>query len=230
MARSEWYVLIMPSVSVFIGGQTKTDINKIKQMADNHLYMKIHVVLISFSFTPFYPLLHSPRQYLPIQGTVGLCSEQKSTVLHCQHFRISFLSISFLFSLIGYASAFHSSMLCSLAFEAMVHFNAIPLRVNGWYHIGLRWFRMANPAESVISSQRHQFGVWNRAPGEPDSLGDSWQEQRAWGSAHTHLDKTGISQSASNTWSEVRKEEERQKHDRQLRKKVQRECKKRGAL
>lgn len=106
----------------------------------------------------------------------------KNMVLHYQHFRISFL-----FFLVGHVSGFHSSMLCSLAFEAMVHFKAIPLRVNGWDHMGLRWFRMANPAESVISSRRHQFGVWNRAPGEPDSLGDSWQEQRAWGSAPTHL-------------------------------------------
>lgn len=32
---------------------------------------------------------------------------------------------------------------------------------------------MANPAESVISSQIHQFGVRNTAPGESDSLGDS---------------------------------------------------------
>ncbi len=171
-------------------------------------------LLISLSFTPFYPPSHSPRQYLLIHATVGLCSEQKILF-----YIASILEYLFFFSLIGYVSAFHSSMLCSLAFEAMVHFKAIPLRVNGWDHMGLRWFRMANPAESVISSRRHQFGVWNRAPGEPDSLGDSWQEQRAWGSAHTHLDKTGISQSASNTWSKVRKEEERKKHDRQLKKK-----------
>lgn len=89
-------------------------------------------------------------------------------------------------SMIEYVSAFQSSILCSLVFEARVHFKAIPLRVNGWDHMGLRWFRMANPAESVISSRRHQFGVWNRGPGEPDSLRDSWKEQRGLGiSSHT---------------------------------------------
>lgn len=160
-------------------------------------------LLISFTWTPFYRLLHSLRQHLLIHGAVGLCSEQK--ILFYIASILEYLFFSFL---IGYGSALHSSMLRSLAFEAMVHFKAIPRRVNGWDHMGLRWFRMANPAESVISSQRHQFGVWNTAPGEPDSLGDSRQEQRARGSAHTHLDKTGISQSVSNTWSKVRREKE----------------------
>ena len=43
--------------------------------------MKIHVVIDFFSFTPFYPSLHSPRQYLLIHGTVGLCSEQQKKIL-----------------------------------------------------------------------------------------------------------------------------------------------------
>lgn len=137
---------------------------------------KLMWLLISFIFTPSCPPSHSLRQYLLIHGTVGLCSEQKIL------FYIgSILDYLFFFSLIGYGSAFDSSMLCSLAFEAMVQFKAIPLRVNGWDHMGLRWFRMANPAESVISSQRHQFGVWNTAPGDSDSLGDSWQEQKGLG-------------------------------------------------
>lgn len=133
------------------------------------------------------------------------------------------------FSMRGYVSQlFIQACYVHWLFEATAHFKAIPLRVNGWDHMGLRWFRMANPAESVISSRRHQFGVWNRAPGEPDSLGDSSQEQRAWGSAHTHLDKMGISQSASNTWSKMRTREGGKKHDRQLKKKVQRESKRWG--
>lgn len=57
---------------------------------------------------------------------------------------------------------------------------------------------MANPAESVISSRRHQFGVRNSAPREPaDSLGDS--PSRAKGlrnQVRTQPDKSGISQSA----------------------------------
>lgn len=48
MARSEWYTLIIPSVSVFMEGQTETDINKIKQMVYKHLHMKIHVVIDFF--------------------------------------------------------------------------------------------------------------------------------------------------------------------------------------
>lgn len=56
---------------------------------------------------------------------------------------------------------------------------------------------MANPAESVIFSHRHQFGVRNRAPREPvDSLGDS--SNRAKGlrnQVHPQPDKSGISQS-----------------------------------
>lgn len=119
----------------------------------------------------------------------------------------SILGYHFIFSLIGYLSAFHSSTLCSLAFEAMVHLKAIPLRVNGWDHMGLRFLRMANPAESVISSLRHQFHVQNRAPGEPNSLGNSWEEQRACISALTFLDRTRISQSTLNIWSMVRKNE-----------------------
>lgn len=158
-------------------------------------------LLIYFSLIPLYPPLHSLIPSIALPQAISTYSWDcwslfwaENTVLHSQHFRISFL-----FFPRWYGSAFHSSMLCSLAFEAMEHFKAIPLRVNGWDRMGLRWFRMANPAESVISSQIHQFGVWNTAPGESDSLGDSWQEQRAWGSAHTHLGKTGISQTASKT-------------------------------
>lgn len=48
MARSDWYVLIIPSVSVFMDGQTETDFNKIKQMVDKHLHMKIQAVIDFF--------------------------------------------------------------------------------------------------------------------------------------------------------------------------------------
>lgn len=47
---------------------------------------------------------------------------------------------------------------------------------------------------------------------EPQESPIAWEipdkSKRAWGSAHAHLDKTGISESASNTQSKVRKEEE----------------------
>lgn len=76
----------------------------------------------------------------------------------------------------------------------MVQFTTIPVGGNGWDRMGLRWFRMANPAESVIPRRRHQFGVWSRGPGELDSLGDSLHEQRVWGSVQTYLDKMRISQ------------------------------------
>lgn len=72
-------------------------------------------LLIYFSYTPFYPPLHSPRQYLLIHGTVGLCSEQKILF-----YIASILEYLFFFVLVGYVSGFHSSMLCSLAFEATV--------------------------------------------------------------------------------------------------------------
>lgn len=107
-------------------GQTETDINKIKQMVDKHLHMKIHVVIDFFLLHSLYPPLHSPRQYLLIHVTVGLCSEQ-----NILFYIASILEYLSFFSLIGYVSAFHSSMLCSLAFEAMVHSKAIPPRVNG---------------------------------------------------------------------------------------------------
>lgn len=65
-------------------------------------------LLISFSFTPFYPPLHSLRRYLLIQGIVGLCSEEEILF-----YTASILEnlIFFFFSLIGYVSAFHSSVL-----------------------------------------------------------------------------------------------------------------------
>lgn len=45
MAGYEWHVVITPSVSVFLEGQTETVIIKMKQMVD--IYMKIHVVIDS---------------------------------------------------------------------------------------------------------------------------------------------------------------------------------------
>lgn len=198
--KSEWCVLIIQSLSEFMNGQT--DISRSCTQTCTWCCMW----LVSLSFASSYRLLTpSGDTYSTalIHGTVGLCSEQK-TLFYIG----SGLAYLFFLCLIGYGSAFHSRTLCSLAFEAMVHFKAIPRRVNGWDHMGLRRFRMANPAESVISSQTHQFGVWNTAPGESDSLGDSWQELKGLGiSSYSHLDKTGISQSASKTWSKARKEE-----------------------
>lgn len=122
------------TLSVLEDGQRKTDINKITQMVDKHLRMKIHVVIDFFCFTPFSPPLRSPLatpNYSWVCWSLFRAKKKKNTFLHCQHFRISLPFFFFFLSLVGYASDFHSSMLCSLAFEATVHFKAIPPRANG---------------------------------------------------------------------------------------------------
>lgn len=196
-----WMACSNHTICVCIPGRTDRDSYYQDEANGGHIHENscgYWFILVSHCFT--LRCIPPGNSYSP---NVGLYSEQKK--IYCSTLP-AFWNI-FPFIPIGNASDFHWGMLCSLAFEAMVHFKAIPLRVNGWDHMGLRWFRMANPAESVISSLRHQFGVWNRAPGEPDRLGESWQEQRVLGSTHTHLDKTRISQSASNKWSKVWKKE-----------------------
>lgn len=51
----------IPSGPVFIDGQIETDINKIKQMVDKHLHMKIHVVIDLFLFHSLLPSIAFPQ-------------------------------------------------------------------------------------------------------------------------------------------------------------------------
>lgn len=143
----------------------------------NNLTLPIKIEAISYSLTACYPLFHS-RWYNPlICRLVALCSEGWKMP------RYIATILEYLLSLFFLISAFHSSIPCSLAFWSYTaHFMAIPPRVNGWDHMGLRWFRIANPAESVISSWRHQFGVWNRGTQETlIALEIPYKSKRVWG-------------------------------------------------